>query len=109
MFFCTLLAWLLLDKHSAISVLLGGLAAILPNMLFTAFAFRYAGASQIRLVYKSFKTGSKLKLILTIVIFILIFRWPHVQAMPLFGTFVITILSQWVFGVKNHETAESLR
>ncbi len=100
--FCTLLAWLLFNEISAISALVGGLAAIVPNMLFAIFAFRYAGASQIQLVFKSFKTGSKLKLICTIVIFLLIFRWPHVQAMPLFVTFVITMLSQWVVSVKSH-------
>lgn len=107
--FSTLIAGLLFHKYSAISALLGGMAAILPNMLYTAYAFRYAGGSQIQLIYKSFKTGSKLKLFLTIVIFMLIFRWPHVQAAPLFITFVITLLSQWAFGVKSPEKMQSLQ
>lgn len=97
---CTLIAWLLISDVGAISALLGGVTAILPNMLFVAFAFRYAGARQIQLVYKSFQQGSKLKLALTIVLFLLILRWPNVQAMPLFGTFVITMLSQWIVAIK---------
>ena len=98
---CTLLAWIFFNNHFALSVLFGGLAALLPNIMFAVFAFRYAGASQIKLVYQSMKTGSKLKLILTIVIFLLVFRWPNVQVVPLLGTFIITMFGQWLFSFKN--------
>lgn len=99
--FCTLVA-LFFGVTSALSALLGGLAAILPNIVFAVFAFRFAGATQNQLVYKSFKTGSKLKLILTTVIFILIYRWPDVQVIPLFITFVISMLGHWVISAKRH-------
>lgn len=98
---CTLLAWIFFNNVFALSVFLGGLAALLPNIMFAVFAFRYSGASQLRLVYKSIKTGSKFKLILTIVIFLLIFRWPDVQVVPLLSTFVITMFSQWLFSFKK--------
>ena len=99
--FCTLVA-LFFGITTALSALLGGLAAILPNIVFAIFAFRFVGATQNQLVYRSFKTGSKLKLILTIVIFILIYRWPDVQAGPLFSTFVISMLGHWVISAKKH-------
>lgn len=98
---CTLLAWIFFNNHFVLSVLFGGLAALLPNIMFAIFAFRYAGASQIKRVYQSMKTGSKIKLMLTIVIFLLIFRWPDVQVVPLLGTFVITMFSQWLFSFRN--------
>jgi len=98
---CTLLAWIFFSKSFALSALFGGLAALLPNIMFAVLAFRYAGASQIERVYQSMKTGSKIKLIFTVVIFLLIFRWSNVQAVPLLGTFVITTFSQWLFTVKN--------
>lgn len=101
--FCTLMAWLFISDVDAISALLGGVTVILPNLLFITYAFRYAGARQIQLVYKSFQRGSKLKLALTIVLFLLIFRWPNVQAMPLFGTFVLTMLSQWIVTIKSRD------
>ena len=99
--FCTVVA-LYFGVTSALSALLGGLAAVLPNSVFAVFAFRFVGASKNQLVYKSFKTGSKLKLILTIVIFVLIYRWPDVQAGPLFMTFVLAMLGHWVIGAKTH-------
>lgn len=101
---CTLVA-LLFGATSALSALLGGMAAILPNIVFAVFAFRVVGASKNQLVYKNFKTGSKLKLILTIVIFVFIYRWPDVQAGPLFMTFVIAMLGHYVVGAKNHYSA----
>ena len=99
--FCTLVASFF-GFTAALSALLGGLAAILPNIVFAVFAFRFVGASKNQLVYNSFKTGSKLKLILTIVIFILIYRWPDVQAGPLFITFVVSMLGHWVISAKKH-------
>ncbi|WP_268408429.1 ATP synthase subunit I [Alteromonas sp. a30] len=99
--FCTVVA-LFFGVTSALSALLGGLAAVLPNIVFAVLAFRFVGASKNQLVYNSFKTGSKLKLILTIVIFLLIYRWPDVQAGPLFITFVIALLGHYVVGAKNH-------
>lgn len=94
--FCGGVSLLLWDKNSAISAIYGGMVGVIPNAIFALYAFRYAGASQIHLVYKSFKLGSKLKLLLTIVLFFLIFRWPSVQGLPLIGTFVIVILTQWL-------------
>lgn len=78
---------------SAISAVTGALISILPKTVFTAFAFRYAGASKNELVARSFSQGSKMKLALTIILFVIAFRFLHVMPLVLFMAFVITTVS----------------
>mgnify|MGYP001175223778 CR=1 FL=1 len=78
---------------SALSAATGALISILPKIVFTAFAFRYAGASKNELVARSFSQGSKMKLALTIVLFVIAFRFIHVMPLVLFMAFVITTVS----------------
>lgn len=78
---------------SAISAASGALISILPKIVFTAFAFRYAGASKNELVARSFGQGSKMKLALTIFLFVIAFRFLHVVPLVLFMAFVITTVS----------------
>lgn len=78
---------------TASSAVTGALISILPKIVFTAFAFRYAGASKNELVARSFSQGSKMKLALTIILFVIAFRFLHVVPLVLFMAFVITTVS----------------
>ena len=58
-----------------------------------AFAFRYAGASKNDLVARSFSQGSKLKLALTIILFVIAFKCLNAAPLEIFMAFVITTAS----------------
>ena len=87
--------FLLLGKYSGISALYGGLICVIPGMVFAFLAFRYAGASQNKVVVRSFNKGSKLKFIITIVLFVMVYRWPNLQPLPLFISYFVTLMVQW--------------
>ena len=82
-------------KYSGISAFYGGLVCLLPGMVFAFLAFRFAGASQNRLVVRSFNKGSKLKFIFTIVLFVVVYKWPNLQPIPLIVSYVVTLMAQW--------------
>ena len=82
-------------KYSGISALYGGLICVLPGMVYAYLAFKYAGASQNRLVVRSFNKGSKLKFIFTIVLFVVVYKWPNLQPLALLISYVVTLMAQW--------------
>jgi len=82
-------------KYSGISALYGGLICVLPGTVFAYLAFKYAGASQNKLVVRSFNKGSKLKFIFTIVLFVVVYKWPNLQPLPLLISYVVTLMAQW--------------
>jgi ATP synthase protein I len=87
--------FLLLGKYSGISALYGGLICVIPGMAFAFLAFRYAGASQNKLVVQSFNKGSKLKFIITIVLFVMVYKLPNLQPLPLLISYIVTLMAQW--------------
>lgn len=74
---------------SAISALFGGLAVILPTVVFTGLAFRHAGARNARSIVRSFYLGESLKLVLTAGLLVCVFVWvdPLVPG-AVFGSFI---------------------
>ena len=91
--FVTIIAGAAGGSHSAMSAAAGALTSILPNIAFAAFAFRYAGASKNQLVARSFSQGSKLKLALTIILFVIAFKGLNAAPLEIFMAFVITTAS----------------
>ena len=71
----------------------GALVSIIPTLVFSAFAFRYAGASKNALVARSFSQGSKLKLALTIILFVVTFAGLDAAPLEVFVAFVVTTAS----------------
>ena len=82
-------------KYSGISALYGGLICLVSGTVFAFLAFRYAGASQNQLVVRSFNKGSKLKFVFTIVMFVLVYKWPNLQPLPLIVSYIVTLMAQW--------------
>lgn len=82
-------------KFSGISAFYGGLICLIPASVFAYLAFRFAGASQNKLVVRSFNKGSKLKFIFTIVLFVLAYQWPNLHPLPLMVSYVVTLVAQW--------------
>jgi ATP synthase protein I len=82
-------------KYSGISALYGGVICLVTGMVFAFLAFRYAGASQNQLVVRSFNKGSKLKFLFTIVMFVVVYKWPNLQPLPLMISYFVTLMAQW--------------
>ncbi|MCW8093419.1 ATP synthase subunit I [Alteromonas sp. ASW11-130] len=80
----------------AISFAIGATISIVPNSVFALFAFRYSGASKNRLVVKSFNQGAKVKLLITVLLFVVAFVQFDIEPIALFAGFVITAASYWL-------------
>jgi ATP synthase protein I len=91
----TLFFTLYSGKYSGISALYGGMICLVSGTVFAFFAFRYAGASQNQLVVRSFNKGSRLKFIFTIVMFVVAYKWPNLQPLPLLISYFVTLMAQW--------------
>ena len=91
---CAIIFWLTDGANSARSAVLGGIIYIVPNYIFTRFAFRCMGARQAKDVITSFAVGESLKLFLTVVFFIVVLGFIKVNYLPLYVTFAIAVGSQ---------------
>jgi ATP synthase protein I len=81
---------------SGYSGLCGGLIAWLPNVYFTYKAFRFSGARAARAIVRSFYVGEAGKVILTAVLFALVFAGVRpLDALALFGVFLSTQVVNW--------------
>lgn len=81
--------------NASLSALFGGLVSVLPNFVFAAYSFRYAGASKAEQVFASIKRGNALKFLLTICLFTLVFKYFTVMAIPFFCCYILVLFSQW--------------
>ncbi|TBU75453.1 F0F1 ATP synthase subunit I [Phytopseudomonas daroniae] len=78
------------------SGLCGGLIAWLPNLYFAHKAFRFSGARAAQAIVRSFYAGEAGKLVLTAVLFALVFAGVKpLDALVLFGVFLLTQLVNW--------------
>ena len=82
-------------KYTGLSAVYGGLVCVLPGAVFSFLAFKYAGASNNKLVVRSFNQGSKLKFIFSIVLFVMLYQWSNLQPLPLLISYVVTLVAQW--------------
>lgn len=87
-----LVSLLLLDMVAAYSILLGGFISIVPNGYFAWKAFRFRGARNTPLIIKSFYAGETGKLIMTGVLFALVFAGIRpLNELAVILSFIITI------------------
>ena len=73
------------------SALVGGLVAIIPNLVFAYKAFKYAGARSSKKVVESFFSGVKLKMALTAFLFALAFKFLVLLPIPFFALFCLVV------------------
>lgn len=88
-----LLIYILFSKITAYSVLLGGLAYILPNAYFVRFAFRGSGQQSPHTILRWFYIGEAGKLVLTGVIFAICFALiKPLNVIALFLTYILMMV-----------------
>ena len=83
------------ELSTGLAALAGGMVAAVPNFVFVTLAFSTSGASQADKVLKSFYRGEAVKLLLTIVLFSLIFSQLSMAFMPVFVGYVVTLMVHW--------------
>ncbi|WAJ70226.1 ATP synthase subunit I [Catenovulum adriaticum] len=65
---------LLQNRVAAVSLLLGGFCAILPNFILACFLFSAAGATQLKTIMSRFYRGTSIKLIMTSIVLAIILK-----------------------------------
>ena len=90
-----LLALALYGQKSGLSVLSGGMAYVLANLLFVWRVFRYSGAQQMTQFVVAFFLGEMIKLVLSAILFIVIVKYWPVSLLSVLVGFIGAIMSFW--------------
>jgi ATP synthase protein I len=82
-------ALLLGNSLKAKSCFWGGMVAIIPQAVFAFFCFRFSGAQQSRRIWRSFVRGEAFKLLLTVLLFALTYKFVLIDALWFFLAFIM--------------------
>lgn len=82
------------EKSQALSAVLGGTAAFIPNLYFALRIHRSSGQDA-RKIVRSFYIGESGKLLLTAALFFMIFQIPNIQILPLLSVYVAVLSVFW--------------
>ena len=80
--------------HQGLSSALGGIAAFIPNLYFALRIVRSSGKPA-RNIVNSFYAGESSKLLLTAALFIMIFKVPNIQILPLLTGYIAALSVFW--------------
>jgi ATP synthase protein I len=81
-------------EQQALSAVLGGMAAFIPNLYFALRIHRSAG-QEARKIVNSFYAGESGKLLLTTALFIMIFQVSNIQILPLLVSYMAALSVFW--------------
>ncbi len=82
--------------QSAYSALVGGLVQLIPAWVLIQFGFRHAGARAAKKIVQNFFFGEFLKIFLTIILFVIVFKFIPVSIGFLFIGFGASLLMFWI-------------
>ena len=88
--------WWYAHAGTAGSAVLGGLACMIPSGYFGFRFFKDAGARAAKQIVTAFYLGEGIKIILTVIIFVLVFKYVRVDALAFFGAFIVAQLVYWI-------------
>ena len=98
------IAFIISGNKAAFSVILGGLLSIIPNMYFASVLFKHQGAQAAKQIVNGFYKGEAMKLLLTILLFALVFKYCSVIPLLFFTVYILVQavlwLAPWLFN--NH-------
>jgi ATP synthase protein I len=77
-----------------LSSALGGMAAFIPNLYFALRIYKSSGKPA-RQIVNSFYAGESGKLLLTAVLFIMIFKVPSIKILPLLAGYIAALSVFW--------------
>jgi len=90
-----LMTMVIFGSAEALSALLGGVVSALPNAYFARKLFQYQGARAARQIVNSFYKGEAVKIILSIVLFALVFAFCNVIPWIFFATYIGAQMLMW--------------
>lgn len=90
-----LLGWSVAGRLSGMSALLGGGVALLPNLIFAWQVGVRDDRRTARQVVSSLYGGEVTKLLLTVVLFVVVYHVPGVRMLPLFGGYILVLTVFW--------------
>jgi len=82
------------SRSYALSAVLGGAAAFIPNLYFALRVHKAAG-QEARKIVRSFYAGESGKLVLTAALFFMIFQLPNIEILPLLSVYVAALSVFW--------------
>jgi len=89
------IATLLLNATAGVSAVLGGMVSALPNAYFASKLFKYHGAVASKQIVNSFYKGEALKIILSIVLFTLVFKFFKIVPLVFFAVYIVAQMMVW--------------
>ncbi|MGB4499332.1 MAG: ATP synthase subunit I [Methylococcaceae bacterium] len=93
-FFVSVVFMLTLDLNSSFFSFLGGLIAFLPNLYF-GWRLRKITELETKKFINSFYRNETTKLLLTALLFLLVFRIPDIKLLPLLACYISTLSVFW--------------
>jgi ATP synthase protein I len=82
-----------IGRVAAYSAALGGIACLLPNLLFARYAFRHSAADSVGLVMRWFYIGEAIKIVVTVLIFALSLIWiEELNLAAMFITYIVALM-----------------
>ena len=87
------------DTLHALSVLAGGLAYCIPNLLFVWRVFRYSSARQMNQFMAAFFLGEMIKLFLSGILFLLVVKYWPVSLLSVLVGFAGAIVLFWIVSI----------
>lgn len=89
------IAMLFWGAIGAKSALLGGLANIVPTAYFAVKLFQYQGARAARQIVNGFYKGEAVKIVLTVVLFALVFKFFNIIPLVFLSVYIMTQMVFW--------------
>ncbi|MBM4202181.1 MAG: F0F1 ATP synthase assembly protein I [Gammaproteobacteria bacterium] len=77
------------------SALIGGLIGFVPNAVFALRFGKSAGGRSAQEIVRAFYAGEASKLVMTAVLFFLVFQLPELRYAPLFAAFIAVMGAFW--------------
>ena len=92
---CGLIAILFISTKAGLSALLGGLVSAVPNAFFARKLFKHQGAQAAKQIVNSFYKGEALKIMLSIALFVLVFKYFNIVPLVFFIVYIIVQAVFW--------------
>lgn len=94
--FAVAVALVFFGVRSAYSAGIGGGISIIATAYFASKVFSAGPGSSAAQIARKFFIGEVVKLALTVILFIIALTWLDVSFLPLFLTYMITLLAYWL-------------
>ncbi len=88
--------WLFEGGKPAYSALLGGMTCVLSNAYFAKKLFSVTGAQAAQKIVANFYIAELVKVLITIILFIICFKFLAISALPFFLTYIIAQMAFWL-------------